>query len=105
LHHLATGGQIGARQRMDKQRTGRHPAGDLQRMTGEGREPDATARRHNPAAILGFDPHHAAQRVDQLGAIMLVPRLAGTVRIIMRQRHQRTLAKIKARRTTHRAFR
>jgi len=104
LHHLTAGGQIGACQRIDKQRARRDAAGNLQRMTGKRGQPDAAAWWHDPAAILRFHPHHAAQRVDQLCTGMVVPGLTGTVQVVVRQRHQRTMAEVN-RLLAHCAFR
>lgn len=82
LHYLALGRQIGARQRIDEQRPGRHLAGDTQAVHHFRRHPDAAAGRHHPTAEPGRDLHHAAQAVDQLRAVMVVVRLAVAVAII-----------------------
>jgi len=102
LHNLTASGQIGARQRIDEQRARGDLTGYLQRMAGKGRQPDAAARRHDPAALRGIDAHDAAQGVDQLRAAMMVPGFAVTVRVIMRIRHQRPGGKIKSQPRRHR---
>jgi len=73
-------------------------------MAGKRGQPDAATRRHYPAAELRLDPHHAAQRVDQLGAGVMMPGFTGTVQVVVRQWHQRARAEVKML-LTHYAFR
>ncbi|EFC54404.1 hypothetical protein ENTCAN_08660 [Enterobacter cancerogenus ATCC 35316] len=93
LHDLTGGWEIGARQRIDKQRAGSNVAGDTQGMRCIRRQPDAAPRWDNPTAGGGVHPHHAAQAVQQLGAVVLMPRLAVAMKVIMRKGNKGAMGK------------
>ena len=93
--------EIGPRQRIDKQRTRRHVAGDAKRVLRSCWQPDATARRNNPTARCGIHSYHPAQGVQQLGTVVLVPRLAVTMNVIMGKRNEGTMGKGEGRRCGH----
>ena len=85
--------KVGPGERIDKQRAGRDLSGDTQRVGRTCRQPDAASGRDNPVAHRRVNPHHAAENMQQLGAVMLMPVFLVTVSIIMGKGHQRAVLK------------
>ena len=91
LHDLACCRQIGARQWINKQSAGGDMSGNTQGMPRSFRQPDAASGRNNPTPRCSIDPHHAAQAVQQLRAVVLMPRFTVAMSIVMGEGNERTM--------------